>query len=166
VISKGLKVNGSTIKKRVYHKTYEISKPTVDESNISQSKSIYVNPISNPQGQSIIEEKKTKSNNDLINQQQAYDQQIFQSFPPQSTPISNTIEVERLKKELSKSMIYLTNLKEEQKIKKRELDMLSKGPGVSLGSTINEVEIKKGISPKIGLIGFIIFFLIGYYLAK
>lgn len=175
VIAKGQKVQGTTIKKRVYHKNTDVLKPTttIDESSVSQSqsqvKSVYVNPSNNLTGQApsnpLIEEKKPRSSNDILTQSNI-DQQVFQSIPPQTVPLQNSYEVERLKKELSKSMIYLTNLKEEQKIKKRELDMLSKGSGAPHGFAISEVEIKKGISPKVCLIGFIVFFLLGYYLSK
>ena len=64
-------------------------------------------------------------------------------------------------------MVYLTNLKEEYKIKKREVEMMPKSTsGGVTTQTIKTDKKAEEYSLKIALISFFVSLILGFYLSK
>lgn len=64
-------------------------------------------------------------------------------------------------------MVYLTNLKEEYKIKKREVEMMPKSTSGGVSPQIIKTDKKaEGYSLKIALISFVVSIILGFYLSK
>jgi hypothetical protein len=63
-------------------------------------------------------------------------------------------------------MVYLTNLKEEYKIKKREVEMMPKSTSGSTPQVVKSEKKENGFSLKIVLLSLLVSVLLGFYLSK
>ena len=91
----------------------------------------------------------------------------IQNIPKQEENNTPNQEIEKLKTELNKNMVYLTNLKEEYKIKKREVEMMPKSTtGNATPQVVKSEKKENGFSLKIVLLSLLVSVLLGFYLSK